>query len=459
MKRIKWNKEMCAEEALKYNTKTEFNINACGAYHYAYRRGWIKDICGHMKRPKQKSIWTKEKINEISKLCNSKSEFKKKYARAYRLAIKNWWVEEMTLHMVESRKRNKYWTKEKCSECALLCETKREFRLRFSSAENASRRCGWYFEITQHLKFSGTNNKRLIYAFEFEDNQVYVGLTYHTGSTMNRHLTNSKSAVFKYTTKTGIISKMIICTDFMDAQKASKMEGIIKEKYKNEGWNILNVAPTGNLGGNNIKWTKKKIKKEALKYNNRGEFKYHNPSAYNSACKNGWLNEICSHMLLINNKWTLEKCKKEALKYNTIKIWRKNGNKSYDAAYRNDWLDICCKHMKKLKKIWTFIECKEIALLYNTKSEWKRNCINSYYAAYKNNWLDECCKHMLVLWEKKWFKEKCQELALTCNSRIEFKKKSSSAYHSARKNGWLDEICNHMVKSVYCNNGKKKILK
>lgn len=45
-----------------------------------------------------------------------------------------------------------------------------------------------------------------------------------------------------------------------------------------------------------------------------------NHSAYNSALKNKWSNEICSHMVSLRHTWTKEECKNEALKYKHIEV-------------------------------------------------------------------------------------------------------------------------------------------
>ena len=37
--------------------------------------------------------------------------------------------------------------------------------------------------------------------------------------------------------------------------------------------------------------------KEAKKYNKRYEYQKNSGSSYNSAFKNGWLDEICNHMI------------------------------------------------------------------------------------------------------------------------------------------------------------------
>ena len=62
---MKWSKEKCREEALKYETKIDFQKYSNSAYSKSIRNNWICDICSHMKRPYNKNIkWTFEKCRE-----------------------------------------------------------------------------------------------------------------------------------------------------------------------------------------------------------------------------------------------------------------------------------------------------------------------------------------------------------------------------------------------------------
>ncbi|MCK9416704.1 hypothetical protein M0Q97_08625 [Candidatus Dojkabacteria bacterium] len=50
--RTTWTKEKCQDEALKYNNKTDFRKNSRIIYDYSYRKGWLNEICSHMKNKK-----------------------------------------------------------------------------------------------------------------------------------------------------------------------------------------------------------------------------------------------------------------------------------------------------------------------------------------------------------------------------------------------------------------------
>ena len=57
-----WTKERCREEALLYDSRTEYQKESVGSYIKALRHGWLDDMCFHMKTKKIK--WTYQKIKE-----------------------------------------------------------------------------------------------------------------------------------------------------------------------------------------------------------------------------------------------------------------------------------------------------------------------------------------------------------------------------------------------------------
>ncbi len=94
-------------------------------------------------------------------------------------------------------------------------------------------------------------------------------------------------------------------------------------------------------------WTKEKCQEEALKYRHRWEFGENCKSAYCSAIKYNWLDEICSHMEVIKHpKYTKEECHQEALKYNTRTEFQNNSKGAYATSCKNNWIDEVCSHMR-----------------------------------------------------------------------------------------------------------------
>jgi len=307
-------------------------------------------------------------------------------------------------------------------------------------------------------------------------------------------------------------------------------------------------------GENNKKkagyWTKERCQEEALKYESRNEFRIGSGSAYMKCCENNWLDEICSHMNMKNKPlgyWTKERCQEEASMYKHRSEFQKGSSSAYFRSHQMGWIDDVCSHMivignkhrrciyaiefpdnhayiglsydyenrfsnhikdvihnkssvlshikkhgiipevkqisdyidvnaaSKLEEIvkkdyekngwiilnkvkcgsiggnsvpiWTKDRCQEEALKYKNKKDFLKNSSACCVSAYKNKWMEDICTHMVLKDRNKkgyWTKERCQEEALKYKSRYEFEKGSPGAYSAARKNEWRDDIFSHM---------------
>ena len=210
-------------------------------------------------------------------------------------------------------------------------------------------------------------------------------------------------------------------------------------------------------------WDIDRCGKESIKYNCVNEFKKHNNAAYSASYRNGWLSEICKHMVSPQKPkgyWTKERCREESLKYRTITELQDNCGTVCKTIRKNKWVDELCSHMvspQKPKGYWTKERCREVASGYNNRSHFQNNEHSAYDKSFKNKWLDEICSHMISPQKPKgyWTKERCKEVALKYKNRTEFNKKSTGAYNRSVKSGWLDEICSHM--KIENNNTKRCI--
>ena len=151
-------------------------------------------------------------------------------------------------------------------------------------------------------------------------------------------------------------------------------------------------------------WTKERCREESLKYNSITDFK--KVSAYSISVNKGWLDYVCSHMFLHKprNYWTYERCIEEALKYNNKNDLFKNSKGVVTASKKNGWYDEICSHMEQIETksygYWTYEKCKEESLKYNTKKEFKDKAPGAVKASKKNGWYDKVCSHMIVLGNK-----------------------------------------------------------
>jgi hypothetical protein len=149
------------------------------------------------------------------------------------------------------------------------------------------------------------------------------------------------------------------------------------------------------------------------------------------------------------NYWTKEKCQEQSKKFYSRSEFARSGY-VYQAAKRNGWLDEICDHMVEIKKpqgYWTKENCHKESLKFNSKNEFSKKCSSAFIASKRHNWLDDVCSHMSGRTYKPdgyWTKEKCQEEALKYSSRKEFGDKRSWIYHISLDNNWIDDICSHM---------------
>lgn len=240
-------------------------------------------------------------------------------------------------------------------------------------------------------------NKRLIYAYEFSDKHVYVGLTYNIKKRNNEHLRmniNNKSCVYKHIINSGLSPNLIVVTDYMRTEEACLKEGEILNNYKTNNWIILNISKTGSPGGQKDYWSKNELIKEALKYKTKNEFQQKSKSAYLAAYRRNILNDICSHMIITkkeNGYWTIEKCFMEAKKYNNKKDFRENCVQANKVLRKHKLFDEACSHMKNLinkNNYWNEEKCKEKSLLCNTRTDFKMKFGVAYQVSIKNNWLN-----------------------------------------------------------------------
>jgi hypothetical protein len=198
-----------------------------------YFQDFIKDM---IKKINRCPDYTESELRDIAKKCTTRGEFLKKHECAYKQARKL----GPFITNTDGKEKNTY---------------------------------GFYNSITSHMVVLNDLSKRLVYAFEFYDENgtpvaVYVGLTYNveerkmaheTGISMGRE---KKSAVNKFMKEHPTFTyKFIEKTDYIGTREAQEIEYYLEKEYFMNGWDILNVAPTGSLGktGKSLNQIKKEL--------------------------------------------------------------------------------------------------------------------------------------------------------------------------------------------------------
>ena len=144
-----WTLEKCQEEALKYNSRSEFNKNMPKAYNAACKNGWLIYICEHMIRlQKPNGYWNKENCSFEALKYKTRNEYQNKSKSSYNAALKNKWLDEICLHMINPKIK---WTKELCILASMKYITRNEFQISSNNEYKASVTNNWLYEICQHM--------------------------------------------------------------------------------------------------------------------------------------------------------------------------------------------------------------------------------------------------------------------------------------------------------------------
>ena len=347
-----------------------------------------------MTRRLSRGYWLNfENCKNAALSCKGRQEFREKYYRAYENSIKNNWIIKFK-NIPEIIKPNGYWTRENCLKAALECKTKQEFRKKYSAAYNYVYKNKWV-ECFKHMVYIGNRFNRCIYAYEFPDKSVYIGLTFNINDRIiSRKSTKRYDGVNEYSKKTKQIPKFVKITKYIPVNIAIKKEKEYITKYKNNGWNILNRAKAGGTGGT-PKWNIEKCSKTALQYKTRSEFARKNSGAYEYCRENKILEIVCAHMIeksKPNGYWTYEKCKEAALDCVSATEFQKKYSGARTIIRQNKWYNLFNHFIPRKTQNGYYNDkniCKKLALQYKNISLFGKKCHAAYNSMIKNGWRNE----------------------------------------------------------------------
>jgi len=250
--------------------------------------------------------------------------------------------------------------------------------------------------------------------------------------------------------------------------------------------------------------SKENCRIEALKYKSRNEFNKNSSGAYNNSWSNGWLDELCSHMVRQGSRYSrcIYSCNFSdnsiyigiTYSFNRRKTAHLNieGKKissvgNYiiktgiipevikltdylpldeavilEERYVNEYREKGWNILNRIKTggvgsnlvKWDKAACKKEALKYKSRNEFMNKSSGAYCAANNHKFLNEITEHMLKYRKHRgyWTKERCLDVAKTCKTRTEFLQNFGNAYAAAVKNGAIVEI-HEMLKTQFKPSG------
>lgn len=453
-----WNYETCRIEAKKYVSRSEFKQGNHLAYRTAVLNGWIDEYDWFI-RPNKK--WTYQTCMEESQKYSSRSEFSQKSSGAYHVASRNKWLDDYTWLPTDGRslRLEKYgkWTKEACFEEAKKYKTRSEFAKKNNSAYNNARQYNWiddYYWLKDERLDLINGRIDLVYSYEFiQENAVYVGRTLvkRCKERDRQHLFKIDS-VSSFAKEKGIaVPEMKVLESGLTLDEGVNKEAWWIEKYREEGWVVLNKAKAGSIGmigKGKTRYTKEICIELSKKCIVRAEFKEKYPQAYKIAYTKGWINDFTwlkdGKMVGANKrrKYDYQTCYEEAKKYKTITDFEKGSKGACIAARTNGWMKDYTWFTLLWQEKWNKETCFEEAKKYTTLAEFREKSGTAYATACSKKWIDDYDwlrrkRTKNGTWQSY---EKCYKEALKYTRRCDFEKFSNSAYSSSVRNGWIEKF-------------------
>ena len=447
-KRIKWTRESCYQEALKYKSRSEFAKGCQSAYNKARTNGWFDDYTWLSCRKEH----TYEEVYEVARKYEYKVDFAKNNRKEYDSAISHGWLKEFDWFLdgiKRTGERHRKWNYETCYQEALKYKTRGTFGTKSSRAYLIAIQNGWlddYFWLEDKRINQEKDEIDCVYAYEFTDfNAVYVGrtLTIRKKDRDREHLYMNNDAVARFAKKHNIaVPKPKYLEDSITIKEGVEKECYWIAKYKELGWHVLNRAKGGSIGSlGSGKWTHDSCYAEAKKFKTIRDFILQSPHAYRKAYKRNWVGEYVwledniKHSL---DYYTYEKCFEIAKKYQSQLEFRRKQNGAFNAARKNNWLDDYVWHKRAFR--WTEKTLLEEAKKYKTRSDFARGMPGAYEYALRFSLLDKC------VWfdeTKKpngyWKYDTCFQEARKYKTQADYRKNSLGAYKVSARNNWIKD--------------------
>ena len=118
-----------------------------------------------------------------------------------------------------------FWYKEKCKIEALKYKSRSEFKIKSGSVYNFILKNNFLDKICSHMIPIGHRYKNCIYAYKFNNNYVYIVLTYNINKRYLKYL--KKGTIFNYIHNYNNNYRLIQLTEYVDVNIAIKKKNIL----------------------------------------------------------------------------------------------------------------------------------------------------------------------------------------------------------------------------------------
>jgi len=197
MARIKWTRDLAFSEALKYNSKKEFEKNSYG-YEWLRKRGLLNTACSHMTGGLQR--WSEESAAIEAQKYTIRKDFMEGSKGAYEYLRQRKLLDKYCDHM----KSVVRWDKDKAFEIARNYTSRNKFQRENLGAYDWLLKNGLKDEALSHMlnhneaRFKGTKGEKGLYILKKKSKIVYIGKSLACISNrLNSHYNDKKKISMK----------------------------------------------------------------------------------------------------------------------------------------------------------------------------------------------------------------------------------------------------------------------
>lgn len=225
----------------------------------------------------------------------------------------------------------RFWTKDRCIEIALEYKNKVEFDKKCRGASSSARQQGFYEEITSHMTADNSHMHRYVYALIL-DKTIYIGISTDPNKRFTRHKSTGRKTIKQLISEGACLR---VLSGKLSIEDAAKLEVEIIIKYKNDGWNVLNIVVGGAFGVGQDRWTKESLQSVVEKCKSRSELAIKHNGAYSAARRLGLLDDLFENHKPIKHKKQTKHSLDELQKIANMCAERRIMNREYPHQYNS----------------------------------------------------------------------------------------------------------------------------
>ena len=388
-----WTYDLCKVAASKYTSIFDIrNSEDSHAYIRIKKNGWDKLIEHFIEIKKPAGYWDYERCKEQSLKYKTRKDFATNSMVAYKTIRKNKWFNLLEHMPFQDNIKSRYiYVFEFENNTAYVGLTWNPEKRKKNHLTNTNSRI--YKYLNEHdvkYEFKVISGKLTESEAQKEESKKITEYRDNGWVILNRATAGGLGSMrVKWSYKT--IKKIIdTCTKISEVYEKIPSQGISimrKQGFYDEMTKslIYDIRPP------NYWNDKERCRECASNFKYKSYFQKAYSGAYKACVKYGWLDEFFKNKneQLFDNWNDKEKCHLLALTFNDKNIFRNRYRYVYNLCDKNGWLDEVISHMVKKKIELSYEICREESLKYTGRYNFQKGSVTAYGVSYRKGWLDD----------------------------------------------------------------------